>query len=96
MKFGEIVRGLRKDRGEGLKRVAPAIGVSYTYLSKIENNRVSPSDELVGRMAQYFGEDRSALLLAAGRVPPDVLEILRNNPNEAVRFLKERFGARDD
>lgn len=90
--FGKILRRLRSNRGMGIKRLAPDLGVTYSYLSKLEGGDVNPSEELVGRVSKYFGHDESELLLSAGKVPADVLEILRTHPQDAVNFLRERFG----
>ena len=35
---GDILRQLRANKGVGIKRLAPELGVTYTYLSKLENN----------------------------------------------------------
>ncbi len=92
MKFGTVLRQLRTESRIGIKGLAPRLGVSYSYLSKLENDEVGPSEELVRRIAKYFRYDRDRLLLSAGKVPPDVLDILRENPDQAIQFLKERFG----
>ncbi len=93
MEFGDILRELRGRKSVGIKRLAPQLGVSYTYLSKLENNEVRPSEELVDRIAAYFGYDRDRLLLSAGKIPSEVLEILREHPDDAIAFLRERFGS---
>ena len=67
MDFGQILRQLRARTGIGIKRLAPQLDVSYTYLSKLENNEINPSAELVGRVAEYFKYDRDSLLLSAGK-----------------------------
>lgn len=90
--FGPTLRRLRSTRGIGIKRLAPDLGVTYSYLSKLENGDVGPSEEFVDRVSKYFSHDRNELMFAAGKVPADVLEILRNHPQDAVRFLRERFG----
>lgn len=95
MEFGRILRQLRSSVGLGIKKLAPEIGVSYTYLSKLENGEVKPSEELVGRVAHYFSQDKDILLLSAGKVPQDIVEILRNNPDEAIQFLRREFGKQD-
>ena len=92
MKFGTVLRQLRTESRIGIKGLAPRLGVSYSYLSKLENDELGPSEELVRRIAKYFRSDRDRLLLSAGKVPPDVLDILRENPDQAIQFLKERFG----
>jgi len=91
--FGEILRQLRVDRGQGIKKLAPELGVNYSYLSKLENGNIGPSAELVVRVADYFNYDRNRLLLSAGKVPEEILAILRENPDEALAYLRQRFGA---
>jgi transcriptional regulator with XRE-family HTH domain len=68
--------------------------VNYTYLSKLENEEMSPSVELVERVAEYFDYDRNALMLSAGKVPEEILDILRQHPDEALKFLRDRFGGK--
>jgi len=92
MEFGEVLRELRTQAGVGIKRLAPELGVTYTYLSKLESNHVRPSHELVKKVAHYFNYDEDRLLLTADKIPPDVLRILQEHPEEAIQFLKERFG----
>jgi transcriptional regulator with XRE-family HTH domain len=92
MDFGDLLRQLRLKSGVGIKRLAPELDVSYSYLSKLENKEVGPSEELVERVAHYFHYDRDRLLLAAGKVPAEVLRILQEHPDDAIGFLKERFG----
>ena len=94
MTFGEILRKLRDENRTGIKRLAPELGVSYTYLSKLENEVTAPSEEFVARVAKYFKYDKDLLLLAAGKVPHEILDILRENPDEALQFLRERFGVK--
>ena len=94
MAFGTALRKLRGESGIGIKRLAPELGVSYSYLSKLESDQVRPSEELVQRVATYFDCDVDRLLLETDRVPPDILAILRDNPEEAMEFLRARFGRR--
>ena len=96
MSFGRLLRQLRGEAKVGIKTLAPELGVSYTYLSKLENGATSPSDEFVDRVANYFRHDKNRVLLAAGKVPDEILQILRENPDQALQFLKERFGVKDE
>jgi len=92
MRFGQILKQLRTENDIGIKKLAPALGVNYSYLSKLENENIAPSAEMVARVATYFHYDYDRLLLAAGKVPDEILTILRENPDEAVEFLRARFG----
>jgi HTH-type transcriptional regulator, competence development regulator len=95
MEFGPLLRELRMRAGMGIKRLAPELGVSYTYVSKLENNEILPSAELIERVAEYFDYDSDSLMLSAGKVPREILEILRNNPDDALGFLRKRFGSKN-
>jgi transcriptional regulator with XRE-family HTH domain len=90
--FGRILRELRNKEGVGIKKLAPELGVSYSYLSKLENNEVAPSKELVEKVATYFDYDSDLLLISAGKIPAEILGILQDHPEEAIGFLRERFG----
>ena len=93
--FGQILRKLRLECGTGIKRLAPELGITYSYLSKLENSEVSPSEELVGKIAQYFDYDRDRLLISAGTIPKEILVILQQHPDEALDFLRQRFARVD-
>jgi transcriptional regulator with XRE-family HTH domain len=95
VEFSQILRHLRTKAGLGIKRLAPELGVSYTYVSKLENGEVHPSADLVGRVADYFDYNRDRLLLSAGKIPEEILEILREHPDDALEFLRERFGGKN-
>jgi HTH-type transcriptional regulator, competence development regulator len=96
VRFGQLFRSLRASRGIGIKKLAPDLGVTYSYLSKLESGGVGPSEEFVSRVSTYFHYDKNELLLSAGKVPPEVLEILRSHPQDAIEFLRERFGRNID
>jgi len=90
-RLGKRLRELRSATGRGIKQIAPEIGLSYSYLSKLENGHVEPSEETIRRLAEYFNVDPEILGILAGKLPNNVVEILKNDPEAAVRLLRERF-----
>ena len=89
MEFGERLRELRKQAGISQRELAESVGIDFTYLSKIENNRVEPPREVVIRKISHelasklkIDEKKLAdeLTTLAGKVPFDVAEILSKNP----------------
>ena len=90
--FGRVLRKLRRTSGVGIKRLAPELGVSYSYVSKLENDVTAPSEQFVYKAAEYFETDPTVLLLAAGKVPSDIMRILQENPDKAIAILREQFG----
>jgi len=90
--FGHLFREIRQSTGYSIKSLAPKLNVNYSYLSKIENNHTLPSEEFIKRASKLFGYDKEELLLKAGKLPDDVVKILRDNPKEAIKFLRKNFG----
>ena len=93
MEFGDLLKNLRKKKGVSIKKMAKELGLNYTYISKLENSKVNPSSNVVERISDYFSYNSDELMLSAGKIPKDIEEILRNNPEESVKYLRKRFGA---
>ncbi len=73
MKFGDRVRQLRHEKGWTLRDLAAQVDVGFTYLSRIENERLNygdyPSDALIHRLADVLETDEDELFFLAKRVP---------------------------
>ena len=96
MNFGNVLRALRQGKEVSIKQLAKELGLNYTYISKLENSKVNPSPEVVKKVSHYFNYDSDELMLTADKIPKDIMEILKNNPNEAIKYLRSRFGRKID
>jgi HTH-type transcriptional regulator, competence development regulator len=96
--FGALVRREREAKQIGLREMAKKIGVSPTYLSKIERGDFDPpAEDKVRKIAEIIGRDSDELLALAGRVASDLTDIIRRRPREMADFLREAKGlAADD
>ena len=84
--FGAKLRQCRRASGLSQRKLAHRVGVDFSYISKLENNRLPPpSSETITRLANTIDVD-AAELLAAARKLPDTDE-LASQP-EAQRFVK--------
>lgn len=91
MSFGERVRELRKQLGISQRELAKESGIDFTYLSKIENNRMDPpSEKVIRRMAEALHADPDQMTILAGKVPSYVVDIFRENP-DAIDLLRRSF-----
>ncbi len=80
-RFGEFVRREREAKDIGLRELAKMIGVSPTYLSKVERDEFAPpAEDKVKAIAQVIGCDVDELLARAGRVASDLSDIIKRNP----------------
>jgi len=88
-KFGRRVRALRAEQGWGLRKFAKAVGVSPTYLSKIERGEFPPpAEDKVVAIADALGQDRDELLAMAGRIASDLAAVIREQPRELAELLR--------
>jgi transcriptional regulator with XRE-family HTH domain len=86
--FGERLRELRQERGLTLRALAEAVGVDFTYLSKIENGKAGylPGAETIRALADVLEADSLELLQLADKVPPEISRFATNA--KARRFLQ--------
>src|SRR5215468_11582523 len=98
MSFGDYVRQRREEKRAAdpsfsLRRVAAAIGVEPSYLSKVERGeQPPPSEETIVALARELGEDPDVLLALAGKVSSELQRIIRKRPKlfaELIRQLKD-------
>src|SRR5215470_10766062 len=95
--FGALVRQEREAKEIGLREMAKKIGVSPTYLSKIERGDFDPpAEDKVKKIAEIVGRDPDELLALAGRVASDLTDIIRQRPREMADFLRTAKGLTAD
>ena len=87
--IGQRVKRERLSRSMTQRTLAEAVGVGVPHISKVEAGRESPSDELLGKIALVFGCDVDELLLAARRVPPDLMDRFAADPQRSLEFLRQ-------
>src|ERR1700726_4086979 len=92
-KFGEFVRRERGAKDIGLREMAKMIGVSPTYLSKVERDEFPPpAEDKVKAIAKIIECDADDLLARAGRVSTDISDIIKRHPVELAALLRTTKG----
>jgi transcriptional regulator with XRE-family HTH domain len=92
-KFGAFIRRNRVAREIGLREMAKKIGVSPTYLSKIERDEfLPPAEDKVKAIAKILECDADELLAKAGRVSSDISDIIKRQPVELAALLRTTKG----
>ena len=91
--FGALVRREREAKEIGLREMAKKVGVSPTYLSKIERGDFDPpAEDKVRKIAAILGSDPDELLALGGRVASELTDIIRQRPREMADFLRAAKG----
>ena len=96
-KFGATVRREREKLEIGLREMAKKIGVSPTYLSKVERDEFPPpAEDKVKAIAEILDLDVDELLALSGKVSSDLTQIIREHPREMASFLRGTRGMSED
>ena len=62
--FGEYLRNLREDRDIPIRKVAAALDIDQSTLSKFERGERLPREEIIPKIAEYFKADIEELRLS--------------------------------
>lgn len=93
-RFGHRIRELREKKKQtdprfSLRKFAEAVGISATFLSKIETGEFAPpAPDRIKKMAELLGVDADELLALANKVDPDLSEIIKEQPKAMADFLR--------
>lgn len=93
--FGAYIRDKRlelqeSNRAFSLRKVAAAIDVEPSYLSKIERGeQPPPGEQTIVALARELGEDADVLLALAGKVSEDLQAIIRKRPKLFAQLIRD-------
>ena len=102
--FGETIRRLRRQKKWSLGTLTEQTGLSYSYLSRVENDSASPQPDAVARLAEALDGDVRELLELADCLPGVILDriarrwdgaspgALNRSAGEAICLRRARSG----
>jgi transcriptional regulator with XRE-family HTH domain len=83
--FGQRLRDLRKGKGLSQRALGEKAGVNFTYISKIENEKLDfaqfPSEQLIRSMAAVLDADVDEPLLLAQKIPEPIKKRVIERPD---------------
>ncbi len=74
LSLGEYIRRLRRGQKCSLQTVADRTGLSYSHLSRVENDSTVPKADTVARIADALGGDLKLMLELADCLPRQILD----------------------
>jgi transcriptional regulator with XRE-family HTH domain len=92
--FGKRIRDLREARVKtdptfSLRQFAERVGISATFLSKVERGEFDPPKaEHIITMAGLLGVDADELLSLANKVDPELEKIIKEQPTALPDLLR--------
>jgi transcriptional regulator with XRE-family HTH domain len=95
--FGEYMHRLRRHRKWTLNNLAEHSGLSYTHLSRLENDSVVPTAESVAKLAEALDGDLKAMLELANCLPRVILDRISSQEDRQMHNLLLRTaGSHED
>ena len=89
MKFGGYIRQLRRAKEISLKTLAAKISIDRSYLSRLENGKVLPSEAVVQKLAKVLNQEQDELMLLARRVPQEWMPLIETDPRKTTDRLRQ-------
>ncbi len=91
-RLGERIRRKRAEHKLGLRETATKVGISPTYLSRIEtmDEKTPPAEDVIRKLATLLNDDFDELMQLAGRVPEDVEKLIKADPDMPVMLRRAR------
>ena len=88
--FGQYIRDARKHQNLTQRELADKLGIHFTYISKIENDKceVLPSDELLMELGFYLDIQPAYIFEHAGKLNIEGLKRLAQRNPLAAKILR--------
>src|ERR1700694_1708662 len=88
-KYGHFLRERRLAKGLSQRDLAKKVGVDFTYVSKVENERLAaPSEATITHIAKVLGDDPEDHLARAQKMHLDLRSNLAGYPIDATMIVR--------
>ena len=87
--FGQTLQEIRRSKDVTQRELATAVGVDFSYISKVENDRMPPpAADTIVKICEKLGVPSDTLLAMTGKMPTSIKEAVSEKP-AAQQFLRE-------
>jgi len=87
--FGQSLRQLRRSKDISQRELAAKVGVDFSYISKIENDRLPPpAADTIIKICEVLSVSPDELLAMTGKMPSQVKQMVSTSP-AALQFMRE-------
>jgi transcriptional regulator with XRE-family HTH domain len=89
--FGDYIRALREKQNLPLRKVAAALDIDPSTLSKIERGERSANKEMLPLLSNLFNESEEdlGLILMSDKVAYDLMQ--EENPDQILKVAEEKI-----
>ena len=85
--FGNLLKQLRREKNVSQRDLAEKIGVDFSYISKVENDRLPPpAADTIIKIAKVLKVSAEELLSQSNKLPSDIKNMVGSSV-EALKFM---------
>ena len=90
--FGQTLKEIRRGKGITQRELATAVGVDFSYISKVENDRMPPpAADTIVKICEKLGVSPDTLLAMTGKMPtPDKGSLSVKTPRHNSSCVKRK------
>jgi transcriptional regulator with XRE-family HTH domain len=86
--FGQALRELRRSKDISQRDLAEKVGVDFSYISKIENDRLPPpAADTIVKICAVLKVPPDMLLTLSGKIPSELRATIGSSP-AAMQFIR--------
>lgn len=87
--FGQVLKHIRREKGFSQRDLAEKVGIDFSYISKIENDRIAPpAAETIIKMSNILDVSEELLLSASKKLSADMSNAISSSAS-ALKFMNE-------
>lgn len=87
--FGQKLKELRRAQSVSQRLLAEKVGVDFSYISKIENDRLPPpAASTIEKICEVLGIPNEVLMAGSGKMSEELKDFITSTP-EAMKLLSE-------
>ncbi len=87
--FGQNLREIRRFKGISQRELAKSVGVDFSYISKIENDRLPPpAADTIVKICEALSVPPDELLAMTGKMPSQVKQMVGTS-SSALQFMRQ-------
>lgn len=95
--FGSFLRNLRESKGLSLRKLAEAVDIEPSYISKVERDLVAPPGETtIKKIAVVLEQNPDVMLAMSGKISSDLKQAIIKRPELFSRLIRLINDAPDD
>jgi transcriptional regulator with XRE-family HTH domain len=87
--FGQTLKAIRREKGVSQRELADKVGIDFSYVSKVENDRMAPpAADTIQKICEVLKISTELLLSKSGKITGEISDAISSSQS-AIKFMNE-------